>query len=149
MTPTTALENLIAARKGAIPGFWKSGYEALYVNANYKADDQIWDMRICDIRGWGHLTGQGHARKLSSEAAKKIQEGNAAFIADAANFFADHAPQLLERVNKQQAALKAMRPLIAYLGEGEPNDQYDEMLGPKLPELLRMVDAALDAGGGE
>lgn len=62
---------------------------------------------------------------------------------------ADHAPQLLERVNKQQAALKAMRPLIAYLGEGEPNDQYDEMLGPKLPELLRMVDAAIDAGGGE
>lgn len=40
-------------------------------------------------------------------------------------------------------ALKNVRGLISYLGEGEPNDQYDEMLGPKLPEMLKNVDAAL------
>lgn len=111
MTPTRALEELIEARKEAIPGFWKSGYEALSVDANYKADGQIWDMKICDIRGWGHLTGQGHARKLSAEAAKKIQEGNAAFIAQAANFASDHAPALLARVKRLEDALKDLTAL--------------------------------------
>lgn len=47
-------------------------------------------MRICDMRGWGHLTGKGGGLALSEEKAIAIQEANARLIAA--------APDLLEAV---------------------------------------------------
>ena len=47
-------------------------------------DRSVWDgeMHVCDICGWGHLTGQGGLR-LSEQEALTIQEDNALFIAHA------------------------------------------------------------------
>lgn len=73
------------------PGPWRSDRDARAVYAG--------DMRICDIRGWGHLTGQGHtALDLSPQEAVVIQTANARLIAA--------APDML-------AALKAVRKVIA------------------------------------
>lgn len=43
-------------------------------------------MTVCDIRGWGHLTGFGGFH-LSDEAAIEIQDANAALIAAAPEMF--------------------------------------------------------------
>lgn len=45
------------------------------------------DMHIADVRGWGHLTGQG-ACGLKEEAAVKIQDANARLIAAAPELLA-------------------------------------------------------------
>jgi hypothetical protein len=49
------------------------------------------DMRVADIRGWGHLTGTGACR-LSEEEAIAIQNANAHLIAS--------APELLEALKE-------------------------------------------------
>lgn len=59
-------------------GPWKVGYESFTVDAG--------SMRICDIRGWGHLTGKG-SLGLPFDQAKAIQEANARLIAAAPDMF--------------------------------------------------------------
>lgn len=59
---------------------WKVGHIALSV-------EQDGGMKICDIRGWGFLTGTGHACGLSAEEAKKIQVKHANLIAAAPDMF--------------------------------------------------------------
>lgn len=44
-------------------------------------------MRVCDIRGWGHLTGSG-AMNLPSDQAAVIQDANARLIAAAPDLLA-------------------------------------------------------------
>lgn len=47
-------------------------------------------MTICDIRGWGYLTGKGHgALGLSQEEAIAIQKANAELIVRAVNAHED------------------------------------------------------------
>jgi hypothetical protein len=58
------------------PGPWEPDRDARAVYAG--------NMRVCDIRGWGHLTGGGHtALNLSGEQAVAIQAANARLIAAA------------------------------------------------------------------
>ena len=54
-------------------------------------------MRICDIRGWGHLTGIG-ALALPEEEASAIQDANARLIAA--------APELLEALKHARNQMK-------------------------------------------
>lgn len=44
--------------------------------------------KICDVRGWGYLTGKGaHALGLSDDEAVKIQESNAHLISAAPDMY--------------------------------------------------------------
>jgi len=44
------------------------------------------ETKVCDIRGWGYLTGQGHcALGLDNTEARKIQEQTGELIAAALN----------------------------------------------------------------
>ena len=63
------------------PGPWNVGFCAYDVLAG--------DMKICDIRGWGHLTGKG-ALGLPYEQAEAIQNANALLIAAAPDLLAAH-----------------------------------------------------------
>lgn len=58
------------------PGPWSVGYNAYQVIADNG------NMNVCDIRGWGYLTGKG-SLGLSDDKAKEIQEANAHLIASA------------------------------------------------------------------
>jgi hypothetical protein len=60
-------------------------------------------MNICDIRGWGYLTGKG-GLGLPEEEAKKIQEANAALIAA--------APDGLAAAEEARAALYGCREVV-------------------------------------
>lgn len=67
------------------PGPWAVGWRALEVTA---ADGQ---MKICDVRGWGYLTGKG-SLSLDYDRAVAIQTANASLIAA--------APDMLEALEK-------------------------------------------------
>lgn len=56
-------------------------------------------MKICDIRGWGHLTGSG-ALHLPEAEAIAIQEANGRLIAA--------APELLDALTWAQKQLRAL-----------------------------------------
>ena len=64
-----------------MPGPWKVGYRAMDVVAPSKKGG---DAKVCDIRGWGYLTGKGEgALGLSDREGYAIQRANAALIAAA------------------------------------------------------------------
>jgi hypothetical protein len=65
----------------ATPGPWAVGYRTSDVTA---CDGR---MKVCDIRGWGYLTGKG-ALGLSDEEATAIQTANARLIASAPSLYA-------------------------------------------------------------
>jgi hypothetical protein len=76
------------------PGPWTVGYHCYQVEAPK-------GMSICDIRGWGYLTGKGHgALGLPHDEAKEIQDANARLIAA--------APEMLEAFNKIKNESTAM-----------------------------------------
>jgi hypothetical protein len=59
------------------------------------------NMTICDIRGWGYLTG-AEAMNLPEEQAIGIQEANAALIAAARTNY----PLVLEELEKRMTPVK-------------------------------------------
>ena len=70
-------------------GEWTQ-YEGMIVESKSES------MKICDIRGWGRLTGSGHGGLgLSHDEAKAIQIANANLIAA--------APDMLEALEKMVA----------------------------------------------
>lgn len=56
------------------PAPWRVGFSSFTVEAG--------SMKICDIRGWGHLTGTG-GLNLPHDKAKEVQDANADLIAAA------------------------------------------------------------------
>jgi len=59
-----ALEELDKAGDEATQGEWLTGYEGFHVDAEYRDNqDQNWHMKVVDVRGWGHLTGNGNNEK--------------------------------------------------------------------------------------
>ncbi len=69
----------MSASEKHTPGPWKDDEMACYVFAG--------NMMVCQIRGWGHLTGRG-ALNLPEDKAIEIQKANGRLIAA--------APDLLE-----------------------------------------------------
>lgn len=94
------------------PGPWKPEFIG---SPRVLATDTKGDFPICDIRGWGHLTGKGHgALGLSNSEAAAIQDANARLVAA--------APDLLEFArwvearggdNNQMEIFKRARAAIA------------------------------------
>jgi len=77
----------------ATSGPWRNEGKGLQVR---KADASM--MNICDIRGWGYLTGKGHfALGLDDEEARVVQNANAELIAALRNA----APSLLDAAEER------------------------------------------------
>lgn len=84
------------------------------------ARDHKGSFPVCDIRGWGHLTGQGHgALNLPAEEAVAIQYANADLIAAAPDMLAvlkmiaasypGYIPDFVEAVNEVIAKAEGAR----------------------------------------
>lgn len=94
ITESQVKEALALARLAYDDGKWEVGYESYTVEAG--------PMKICDIRGWGYLTGTG-GLNLPPEVAKKIQDGNAAHIAQCSP---DFMIEVLESWGKMHDAIE-------------------------------------------
>lgn len=84
-------------------GPWKVGHEALDVLAPHPQGGYVGGYaKVCDIRGWGFLTGKG-ALGLPEEEARAIQEANARLIAA--------APEMLEATyNALECLMGCVKP---------------------------------------
>lgn len=113
------------------PGPWEVGYCSL----NVMARDEKGSFPVCDIRGWGHLTGRGHgALGLSPDEAEAIQTANARLIAA--------APDLLD-------ALQNAEQVIAE-SQGEPiPEEWADLLDEIRATLLNDIRAAIAKATGE
>lgn len=101
MTP----EEIAAIRarvEAATLGPWERDSYSLRINA---VDVPKGPMHIADIRGWGYLTGKGHALALPDEEAIAIQRANAEFIAAART----DVPVLLQHIDDMTAKLATAR----------------------------------------
>jgi len=68
-------------RAEPLPGPWTVGFRALNV---FAPSEKGGVTNVCDIRGWGYLTGKGHgALSLPQEEAEAIQWATARLIAAA------------------------------------------------------------------
>ena len=69
-----------------LPTFCAGPFEAMKGTTWIVGKDPSGDLcHIADIRGWGYLTGGGHALALSSEEAIAAQMKTRQFIVDAMN----------------------------------------------------------------
>lgn len=123
MTDTEPVE-----RAGHTPGPWRVGYGSLHVFAdNAKIGG---DAMVCEVRGWGYLTGKGHgALGLSSDEAAAIQDANARLIAS--------APDLLDALKTAKETIRAWHGPNAW-------EIYDRAS----PEMKVINAALLKAEGG-
>ncbi len=92
---------------------WRSDGQGEYIFAGI--------IMVCQMRGWGHLTGSGGLR-LSDEKAVEIQKANQELIVRAVNAH-----------DELVAALKMARDAIEYCKGG--------------PNQLAEIDAALSKAG--
>ena len=117
------LEAIEAREAVATPGPWEQdrGLEV------YTHDKRGY-FRLADIRGWGHLTGQG-ALALPKDEAIAIQTANAEFIAHSRQ----DVPALLAEVKRLNAELERM------------NGEYDSAVAD-LETLLGEIDNCLVCG---
>jgi len=81
----TTVKNELEIKHTPTP--WAVDSYAMYIHA----DNQ--QMKICDIRGWGYLTGR---KNLSDEDAIAIQAANAKLIVDSVNNSTAQAERIKE-----------------------------------------------------
>lgn len=99
------IQEIKARADAAYPGEWRGtdGYSDQVLSIG---NDGLVDRHICDIRGWGHLTGRGSgALHMTDEAAGKQMQNDAEFIAHARQ----DIPWLIEQL---EAALKKQQPML-------------------------------------
>lgn len=107
-----------------MPGPWQVGFHAMDVVAPSKKGGHA---KVCDIRGWGYLTGKGHgALGLTEEEGYAIQQANAALIAA--------APDLLEAAKEARQILDAIA--------GMRGDPEDGSTADKLRRAIARAEAA-------
>lgn len=112
-------------------GPWTTDAMAQTVRA---ANDQ---MTVCDLRGWGYLTGEG-GLNLPEDHAIAIQEANARLIAA--------APDLLE-VARLGFDLSAYTAAINF--NGSPNTpEFLEELGERIEAFQNAANAAIQSATG-
>lgn len=97
------LAEIAARANAAVPGPWQQLKELpTWIDAPNHCERGA--LHICDVRGWGHLTGKGHgAHGMEEKPAMAIQDANGAFIAHAR----EDIPALLAHI--RALALRANR----------------------------------------
>lgn len=127
MTPDIdKLKALVEAGEKATQGEWSDGYEHLDIQARYEHAGIYYQMKVLDIRGWGHLTGMG-ARGLDYDDAKNIQVANCEFITQAANCRQDIAA-LIEQNERYEKALKFISENVVFEDAEATSIDYHETL---------------------
>ena len=117
------LEAIGARAEAATPGPWEQD-KGLEVYTH----DRRGYFKLADIRGWGHLTGQG-ALALPRDEAIAIQTANAEFIAHSRR----DVPALLAEVGRQNAEMDRLK------------SEYDSAVAD-LETLLDEIDNCLVCG---
>lgn len=75
------------------PGPYTVGYRAMHVDATNPYGKGV--MKLCDIRGRGHLTGMGHgACGMDADKAEVIQESVANLFAASIDLYEAHTAQI-------------------------------------------------------
>lgn len=108
------------------PGPWTFDHTG---GGQVRATDDKGSFPVCDIRGWGHLTGKGHgALGLTDAEAIAIQAANARLIAAApdmleALMLSECAENTTTRLGGMELEAEAYRKRIAAItkaiGDGE------------------------------
>lgn len=106
-----ALDRLVAEATKLAPLPWRADQPALWVKSGETALGGT--AHVADIRGWGYLTGRGHALAMESDDAFGVQKLWAALVVAAVNALPVH----LARIRELEAARLA--PAIPAVGESE------------------------------
>mgnify|MGYP000625085185 CR=1 FL=1 len=92
-------------------------------------------MKVCDIRGWGHLTGKGiGALGLSDDEAIAVQTANARLIAD--------APKLLDENKRLRVALKDTTQTLDMVMEECHETVWETVGGQVAGAIYEQIDEA-------
>jgi hypothetical protein len=105
--------------------------------------------KLCDIRGWGYLTGHGHgALGLSQNAANEIQEAIGKYIAAANPAAISSILDALEGLDKRERAyVFLVGKIIKALGEHEDDDlSLDENVAKLVSSLAEARKGARTKG---
>lgn len=104
------------------------------------------EMRICDIRGWGYLTGHGSGSLgLPPDTARDIQIDVAQFIADMRN----NAEALIVAARESSSRIAELEAMLAGLGKKatkfEDAREYNASLVEERDRIIADGWAALEA----
>ena len=112
------LEEIKTRCKAATPAPWITcPHYGIMVYKPEPNDNTAIEMRICDIRGWGRLTGKGRGGLgLSDDEAEAVQKANAEFIANARK----DIPALLAHIKAQDNLINELKLKIEVLKLARP-----------------------------
>lgn len=150
-TPNTETTEMVAGLRAAVEAIDHHNTEWRYEHRCGSVFGKSFDggeMRVCDIRSWGYLTGNGHGGlALDKEAAGKAADALGAFIA-ACNPIAIAALLATLDAAEQRASSernKALEEAAAIAAEQEEDGSYVWADGFEIADAIR----ALQNGGGD
>jgi hypothetical protein len=146
------LDAIRARCEAATPGPWRDGDYGQMVWATNPYGHG--DMRVADVRGWGHLTGVGTCNFTPDKAAE-IQDANYAFIAHARTDVPDLLAEV-ERLNEEltleraytdfwkDAAEKARKLTEDVVAVSKAWRRRAEAAEMRIKRLDRLIDTKVD-----